>query len=58
MNKSRNSLTKIKDGANIINLDKYKSIEAHWIVLDVNIKNVTYFDSFGFEHTPEKLNSS
>ena len=42
---------------NLINLDKYKSIEAHWIVLDVNIKNVTYFDSFGFEHTPEKLNS-
>ena len=58
MNKSRNSLTKIKDGTYIINLDKYKSIEAHWIVLDVNIKNVTYFDSFGFEHTPEKLNSS
>ena len=58
MNKSRNSLTKIKDGAYITNLDKYKSIEAHWIVLDVNIKNVTYFDSFGFEHTPEKLNSS
>ena len=58
MNKSRNSLTKIKDGAYIINLDKYKSIEAHWIVLDVNIKNVTYFDSFGFERTPEKLNSS
>ena len=31
----------------IINLDKYKSIGTHWIVLYVNAENVTYFDSFG-----------
>ena len=34
------------DGAYIINLDEYESIETYWIVLYVNAKNVTYFDSF------------
>ena len=27
----RNNLYKIKDGAYIINLDEYESIESHWI---------------------------
>ena len=27
---SRNNLSKIKDGAYIINLDEYKSIGTHW----------------------------
>ena len=31
-----NSLSKIKDGACIINLDDYKSIGTHWIALYVN----------------------
>ena len=44
---SRNSSSKIKDGANIINLDEYESVEIHWIALYVNVENVTYFDSFG-----------
>ena len=44
---SRNSLSKIKVGAYIINLDEYKSKGTHWIVLYVNAENVTYFDSFG-----------
>ena len=48
---SRNSLPKIKDGAYVINLDEYKSIGTHWIALYVNAENVTYFDSFGVEHT-------
>ena len=39
----------IKDGANIINLDEYKSIRTHWIALYVNAENVTYFDSFGVD---------
>ena len=38
---SRNNLSKIKDGACIINLDEYKSIGTHWIALYVNAKNVT-----------------
>ena len=33
---SRNNLPKIKDGAYVINLDEYKSIETHWIALFVN----------------------
>ena len=52
---SRNNLSKIKDGAYIINLDDYESIETHWIVLYVNAKNVTYFDSFGVEHIPKEI---
>ena len=38
---SRNNLSKIKDGACIINLDEYKSIGTRWIALYVNAKNVT-----------------
>ena len=39
---SRNNLHKIKDGAYIINLDKYKSIGIHWIASYVNAKNGAY----------------
>ena len=42
---SINNLPKIKDGAYVINLDEFKSMETHWIVLYVNYINVTYFDS-------------
>ena len=52
---SRNNLSKTKDGAYTINLDEYESIGTHWIVLYVNTKNVTYFDSFGVEHIPKEL---
>ena len=44
---SRNNLSKIKDGAYIINLDEYESIGTHWIALYVNDNNVTYINSFG-----------
>ena len=33
---SGNNLPKIKDGAYVINLDEFKSIETHWIALYVN----------------------
>ena len=49
---SRNNVPKIKDGAYIINLDEFKSIETYWIALYVNGKNIIYFDSFGVEHNP------
>ena len=52
---SRNNLPKIKNEANVINLDEFKSIGTHWIALCVNAENVTYFDSFGLEHIPKKL---
>ena len=42
-------------GAYIINLDKFESIGTHWIALDVNAENATYFDSFGVEYIPKKI---
>ena len=58
---SRNNLPKIKDGAYVINPDKYKSIGTHWIALYVNGNNrresydAKYFDSFGVEHVLKKI---
>ena len=49
---------KIKDGANIVNLDEYSDIVTHWIALYVNNKTVTYFDSFGAEHIPKEIKKS
>ena len=51
----RNNLSKIKDGAFILNLDEYESIGTHWIPLYVNDNNVTYFDSSGIEHIPKEI---
>ena len=44
---SKNNLPKIKDGAYTINIHEFKSIGTHWIVLYLNVENVTYYDSFG-----------
>ena len=46
-----NHLSKIKDGAYIINLDEYKSIGTHRISLYVNSGNVTYFDNYRIEYS-------
>ena len=48
-------LKKIKDGAYLINLDEYSDIGTHWIALYARNNNVTYFDSFGLEHTPKEI---
>ena len=50
---SRNNVSKIKDGAFIINLDEYEPIEAHWIASYVNDNNGIYFDKFGVENIPK-----
>ena len=48
-------------GVNIINLDEYKSVGTHWIVLYVTGDNVgasnntTYFDSSGIGHIPKEI---
>ena len=52
---SRDNLSKIKDGAYVINLDEYSDIGTHWIALYVKNNVVTYFDSFGVEHIPKEI---
>ena len=52
---SRDNLFKIKDGAYVINLDKYSDIATHWVALYINNNDVTYFDSFGVEHVPKEI---
>ena len=48
---SRNNLPrKIKDGAYVINLNKYADIGAQQIALFCNKYEVVYFHSFGVEH--------
>ena len=52
---SRDSLTKIKGGAYIINLDEYSDIGTHWVALYVHNNDVTYFDSFGVERIRKEI---
>ena len=40
----------IKNSAYVINLDEYHDIGTHRVVLYVNNKTVTYFNSFGIEY--------
>ena len=55
----RDNLPIIKDGAYVINLDKYSDIGTHWVALYVqNSNNVIYFDSFGVEHIPKEIKTS
>ena len=51
---SRDNLSKIKDGAYVINLDEYYDIETHWVALYAS-NNDTYFDSFGVEHISKEI---
>ena len=54
---SRNNLPKtIKKGAYVINLDECENTGTHWITLFVKTNEVIYFDSFGIEHIPKKIN--
>ena len=46
---------KIKDVADVINLDDYSDIGTHRIALYVNTKTVTYFHSFGVEHISKEI---
>ena len=60
---SRDNLSRIKDGAYIINLDEYSDTGTHWVALyvggaspkDVKNNDVTYFNSFGVEHVPKEI---
>ena len=46
----RDNLTKIKDGAYVINLEEYSDIGTQRVALYVRNDDVTYLDSFGVEH--------
>ena len=52
---SRDNLSKIKDGAYIINLDEYSDIGTHWVALYVINNDISCFDSFGVEHIPREI---
>ena len=52
---SGNNLTKIKDEAYIINLDKYKVVGTYQIAFDMNGDNAIFFDSFGVEHIHKEM---
>ena len=53
---SRNNLPKkLKDEANLINLDECSEVGTHWIVLFCNRSEIVYFDSFGVQHVPEDV---
>ena len=52
---SRNNLSKLKKQSYVINLDHSENTGPHWVVIFVKINEVIYFDSFGFEHIPEKI---
>ena len=46
----RNKLSKTNDESYVVNLDEYKPIGTHWIVLYLNGNNFIHFDRFGVEH--------
>ena len=53
---SRDNLPKkIKDGDYVMNLDEYKDVGTHWIVLFCKKNETVYFNSFGVEHIPEEI---
>ena len=52
---SRDNIPKIKDGANVINLDEYYGIGTHWTALYVQNNDVNYFDRFEVEHIIKKI---
>ena len=44
-----------KDGAYVLNLDEYESVETHWRELYINCDKATYLDSFGVESIPKEI---
>ena len=52
---SRDNLPRVKDGANIINLDDKQSKETHWVSLFIDGKAAVYFDIFATEYIPQDV---
>ena len=49
---SREKIKKIKDGAYLVNLDKYSNIGTQWVALYAQNNDVSYFYSFRVEPIP------
>ena len=60
-NKFWNNLPKIEHGADVMNLEEFKSSGTYWIALYVNGNSkrasydAVYFGSFGAEHIPKEI---
>ena len=53
---SRNNLLeKIKDGANVINVDEYGDVGTHRVALFRNRSEIVYFKCFDVEHVSEEI---
>ena len=52
---SNNLPKKVKDGAQVINLDEYAEVDTHGIDLFCNRNEIVYFNSFGVELFPEEI---
>lgn len=50
---SSNNLRNVEDQRNVLNFEEQKLIGIHWIVMYVDGKNLTYFNSFGVKHIPK-----
>ena len=53
---SRDNLpNELNDWTNVISVDKYAEVSTDWIALYVLDNDVTYFESFGFEHVSKEI---
>ena len=52
---SRNNLSKLKNGAYVINLDHSENTGTHCIVIFLKNIKVIYFDNFGVEYIPKDI---
>ena len=52
---SQNNSPRIKDGANVINLNDKNIKGTHWVSLFIDRKLAVYFDSFGIEYIPQEV---
>ena len=55
---SKDNLSKLKNGAYVINLDHSENTGRHWVVIFVQKDEVIYFESFGVEHIPKEIKKS
>ena len=54
---SRNNLSRVKDGAYVINLDN-KNIKAiYWVSLFIDRNKARYFESWRIEYIPQELSN-